>query len=203
MNQQTEQFRTNAQGHKVPLSLIKQVDLDRDELIDELFSKAKSLREQMATFKQAAMGDIYAFVELAAEKYEVNIGGKKGNLSLTSFDGLHQIRISIANTLHFDERAQAAKSLIEECVDEWTQDTRAEVKTIVEHAFKTNSDGQLSVSKILGLFRLDIKDEKWQRGMEALKDSMQVVSSNSYIRFYYKPHPDSKFIQMPLDMPSV
>lgn len=196
----TENHKLNAQGHLVPISKIKQIDLDRDDLIDELFGKAEQLREQMVSFKTQAMNDVYAFVELVAEKYDAKLGGKKGNISLTSFDGKRQIRIQMAELLHFDERAEAAKALIDECILEWSEGSNDNIKALVDHAFKTNTEGQLSAGRILGLLRLEIDDHKWKQAMEALKDSMQITGSSAYVRFYFRPNTESKFQNLALDM---
>lgn len=201
--QQPEGYKANAQGHMVPLSKIKQIDLDRDDLIDELFGKAEGLREQMVEFKAQAMNDVYAFVELVAEKYDAKLGGKKGNISLTTYDGKRQIRIQMAELLHFDERAEAAKALIDECIHEWSEGSNDNIKALVDHAFKTNTDGQLSAARILGLLRLDITDPKWVKAMEALKDSMQITGSSAYIRFYWRPTVESKFQNLSLDLASI
>jgi Protein of unknown function (DUF3164) len=200
MNQTNEGFKINAQGHHVPVAKIKEVDLDRDELIDELFKEANDVRHAMIRFKQKAMSDVTAFVELVAEKYGAKLGGKKGNISLVSFDGRRQIRIQIAEHLHFDERVQVAKSLIDDCINEWSADSNDNIKALIEHAFKTNTDGQLNTGRILGLLRLEIDDPKWLEAMEALKDSIQVIGSSAYIRFYERPSPDAKFQNIPLDL---
>ena len=201
--QNPDGFKYNAQGHLVPISKIKQIDLDRDALIDELFSKARVLQEQMLAFKNQAMGDVRAFVDLVAEKYDTKLGGRKGNISLVSFDGKLQIRIQVSEHLHFDERVQVAKSAIDECIHEWTADSSDNIKVLVEHAFQTNQDGQLNTGRILGLLRLDITDAKWVEAMEALKDSIQVIGSSEYIRFYYRRSVDDKFQNLSLDMASL
>ncbi|MCS5516184.1 DUF3164 family protein [Pseudomonas qingdaonensis] len=71
-------FRQDAKGHLVPEELIKPIDLARDELVNELVGHAKSVSATLAHFKAVAFGDIKAFVELSAEQYKANIGGKKG-----------------------------------------------------------------------------------------------------------------------------
>ena len=43
MNNQTEAMRQNAQGHLVPESLIKPIDLLRDEVVLKQVAKAKEL----------------------------------------------------------------------------------------------------------------------------------------------------------------
>lgn len=197
------EYLTNAQGHLVPFNLVPDIDKDREELINEIFGNALEVRDLMATFKQAAMGDVHAFVELAAEKYDAKLGGKKGNISLLNFDGTRKIQIQIAEHLHFDERLLAAKALVDECIREWTADSNDNIKALIEHAFQTDKEGNLNTGRVLGLMRLEIKDEKWIEAMAALKDSMQVVSSTSYIRLYQRESTNAKFEAISLDMAAI
>ncbi|AUZ85807.1 DUF3164 family protein [Methylophaga nitratireducenticrescens] len=197
------EYRKNALGHLVPIDAIKRVDLDRDELISELFSKARALRSDMIDFKTLATGDVSAFVDLVAEKYGKQLGGKKGNITLLSFDGCQKIQISIQEHLHFDERILAAKEIIYDCVAKWTADSNDNVKALIDLAFKADKDGRLATGKILSLLRLEIDDEEWEKAMEALKDSIQIIGSTSYIRFYQRPSANEKFQQVSLDLASM
>ncbi|MEW4983100.1 MAG: DUF3164 family protein [Cycloclasticus sp.] len=194
------QYKTNALGHLVPLHMVKEIDQDRDQLISELFDQASVLQKQMQTFKTHSMGDVTAFVELVAEKYQAKLGGKKGNISLLSFNGCQKIQISIQEHLHFDERILAAKEVIYACVAKWTKDSNDNVKALIDLAFKADKDGRLATGKILSLLRLEINDPDWENAMEALKDSIQIIGSTSYIRFYQRPNADAKFQQIGLDL---
>jgi len=174
----------NAQGNLVPEEAIKPIDKERDKLVKKLVASARALQATMAAFKSGAMGDVETFVERSAERYDVKLGGKKGNITLPSFDGQYKIQLAVADRLVFDERIQAAKALVDECIHEWTTDSSAEIKALIEHAFQADKEGQLNTGRILGLMRLSIEDKKWQRAMDAIKDSMQVASTCSYLRIY-------------------
>jgi len=195
-----EGYLKNQQGHLVPINSIDQHDLDRDELIQELVSGAKVLQTAMAKFKAQAMGDIEAFIDLAAERYEVKLGGRKGNVSLTSFDGRYKIQIAVSDRLVFDERIQAAKALVDECILIWTEGSSSEIKALVEHAFQTDKEGKINLGRILSLMRLSIDDPKWRRAMDAIKDSMQVASSSTYLRIYERQEDGKKYQQIVLDI---
>jgi len=200
---QNPEYLTNQQGHLVPFNLVPELDKDREELINDIFAEAIEIRDQMLTFKQSAMGDVHAFVELAAEKYNAKLGGKKGNISLLNFDGTRKIQIQVADHLHFDERLLAAKALVDECIHEWTADSNDNIKALIEHAFQTDKEGNLNTGRVLGLMRLAITDEKWIQAMAALKDSMQIISSTSYIRLYQRESANAKFQAISLDMATV
>ncbi len=187
-------YRADANGRLVPESMIKPIDLTRDQLVSELSRKALEMSERIAQFKASVFADINAFVDLSGEQYGVNLGGKKGNITLYTYDGRYKVQIAIAEHLVFDERLQAAKHLIDECIVAWSADSRDEIKVLVQSAFDTDKEGKINTGRVLGLRRLDIKDEKWQRAMNAIGESLQVVGSKSYVRFYervgedeYKP----------------
>ena len=126
---------TNAQGHLVPVSTIKPIDIARDSLVKELMAKAQALSKAIADFKLASFGDIAAFVELSAEQYGAKVGGKKGNVTLTSYDGRYKVQRAIQEHISFDERLQAAKALIDECITDWTQGSRPEIRALINDAF--------------------------------------------------------------------
>ncbi len=91
--------------------MIKPIDLERDALVLGLVEKASAASDVPAKFKASAFGDIEAFVELSAEQYGAQIGGKKGNVSLISFDGRFKIMRAVQESIAFDERLQAARAV--------------------------------------------------------------------------------------------
>lgn len=178
------QYRQDAKGNLVPLENIREIDLVRDELVMGIVAKAKTLRQEMADFKTHSMGDIGAFVELSGERFGAKLGGKKGNVTLHSFDGRYRVQLAMQDSLMFDEGLLAAKALIDECINEWTEGSRTELKTLVNAAFQVDKEGNISTTRVLGLRRLQIDDAKWRRAMEALSDSLQVHTSKAYIRVH-------------------
>lgn len=176
--------RRDAKGRLVPEAQIKPIDRTRDELVHELWIKAEAVHKALAEFKLAAFADIEAFVDLSAEQYGVTLGGNKGNVQLLSFDGELRIQRAIAERIVFDERLQAAKELIDECLTEWTVDARPEIAMLVQDAFRVDQAGNIRTGNVLALKRLAIEDPRWQRAMEAIGDAVQVVGSKSYIRFH-------------------
>ncbi|RKW27744.1 MAG: DUF3164 family protein [Kingella sp. (in: b-proteobacteria)] len=196
------QYRQDARGNLVSVDNIKPIDLARDDFIREAFAKVLPLREQMKELKAQQMADANAFVDLSVEQY----GAKrsvKGNITLTSFDGKLRIAIAQADVLHFDERLQAAKALIDECLNEWTQDSRAELKTFVLQAFDVSQEGKINVRKVLDLRKLDIADEKWQRAMKAIADSLHTQATREYIRYYQRNEETGEYEHLALDFARV
>ena len=197
---QADKFRRNAKGHWVPVEQIKDIDRLRDDLVMEVIAKVKALQEEMRRVKAEISSEVEAFLELSAREYDTAYGGKKGNVTLASFDGQYQVKRAVADHLAFDERLQVAKELIDQCIHEWTAGSSSEVQALVEHAFQTDKEGKISTARVLGLRSLNIKDEKWQQAMQAIMDSIQITGSKSYLRFYERQGEDGPHRQIPLDV---
>lgn len=195
-----EGYMPDSQGRLVPKAHIKQVDLDRDSLVRELAAEAIEINERLRKFRERAHGDIQAFAELSAERYGAKLGGRKGNLTLTTFDGSMKIVRAIADVLVFDERLQAAKALIDACLAEWVEGTRTEVRTLIGDAFKVDREGKIDTARVLSLRRLEIHDERWQRAMTAISDSLRVATSRSYIRVYRRIAGSDEYTPINLDL---
>ena len=179
-----EGYMRNAQGHLVPLELVKPIDQERDRLVRELAALAKGLNAGLVAGKSKMFGDVAAFVELSAEQYGVKRGGLKGNVTLSTYDGAYKLQIATAENVTFDERLQAAKTLIDECINDWAKDSRPEIMVLVQQAFQTDKEGNLNVGRILGLRRLQIDDERWKSAMTAISESVQVIGTKQYVRVY-------------------
>jgi len=197
-----EGYMENAQGHQVPLDQVQEIDRVRHELVLEKVSKVKNMMLALAGLKSELMADVGAFVQLSAEKYGARIGGNKGNVTLMSYDGKYKIVRQIADNITFDERLQAAKALIDECLRDWTEGARSELHAIVNQAFEMDKAGNISTTRVLGLRRLDISDERWLQAMKAIGDSIQVTGTKPYVRIYERGE-NGAYTAIPLDIAAV
>ena len=196
-------YMRNAQGHLVPLELVKPIDQERDRLVRELVALAKDLNARLVAGKSKMFGDVAAFVELSAEQYGVKRGGTKGNITLPTYDGAFKLQIATAENVTFDERLQAAKTLIDECINEWAKGSRPEIMVLVQQAFQTDKEGNLNVGRILGLRRLEIADARWQEAMKAISESVQVIGTKQYVRLYERVGDSDRYVPIALDMVAV
>lgn len=194
-----EGYKQDARGHLVPLDMIKPIDLARDDLVRELVAAGQTLSDQIAAFKRRVYSDVGAFVSMSAEEYGAKFGGEKGNITLPTFNGEYKLQISKADNITFDERLQAAKDLVDECITEWSEGSRPEIKVLVQQAFETDKEGSINAGRVLALRRLDIKDEKWQSAMLAISESVQVVGTKTYIRLYERLE-NGAYVGIPLDI---
>ena len=198
-----EGYKKDSQGRLVPEALIKEIDKARDGLVMEIINKALPVRETLGEFKANTIGDIEAFVALSAEQYGVKLGGKKGNVQLLSFDGRYKVMLKQQEHIVFDERIEAAKEMIDNCLNRWTEGSRPEIKVLVERAFRTNHKGQLRTAEILGLKNLEIEDDEWRQAMVALVDSITVSGSTAYVNLYQRVGDTDRWEHISLDLAAV
>lgn len=193
-------YMQDAQKRLTPVEMIDPIDLERNDLVVEMVNQAKALKKQLIAFKLSGMGDIAALIELSADKYNVKMGGKKGNVSLTSYDGRYKVQRSIAENIDFDERLQVAKELIDQCIQRWADGVDSKVRVLVDHAFQVDKEGNISTSRILSLRRIKIDDEQWNQAMEAIADSIRISGSTTYLRLYERVGDSERYEPISLDI---
>lgn len=194
-----EGYMRDHRGDLIAVKNIRPIDLLETQTVDKIIGHALELRDRIHRFYFHSIDDIDAFLKLAAEKYNAKRGGKKGNLVLTSFDGLRQVRLQVQERVTFGHELHAAKVLIDQCLSEWSEGANDHLRAVVNHAFRVDNDNQLNVSAILDLLRMEIADPTWQRGREALKDSLRSIGTSSYMRFYQR-QPGGKWQAISIDI---
>ncbi len=194
-------YRQDARGHLVPIESIKEIDLLRDQLVSTIIDRAKGQSGQLSAFKNEIMAQIDDFVDTSAARFGAKrLGGKKGNITLLSFDGAMKVVLAINETLVFDERLQIARDLILKCIQDWSEGSSPEIVTLINDAFQVDKAGNISVSRVLGLRRLDITDKRWLRAMNAISESIQIASSKRYIRMYERVGDSDEYAPITLDV---
>ena len=192
-------YRENARGELIPVKTIRQSDLVIDEFVNEAALSWVDLQQLIRDFKTQIFGDVQALLDLIAEKYQVQRGGKKGNVQLFSFNGRYKLIVAVADSISFGPELQAAQQLISDCLHVWTQDSGVELKTIVNAAFAVNAEGKVNVGRILSLRRYNIDSEDWRQAMAAIGDAIMVVGSKQYMRLYRRNEAGA-YIAIPLDI---
>ena len=178
------EFMVNSKGDFTLLEMVKPQHKLEDEAVRKIMEFAVSLNEQIARFRGHTMTDLGDFDALIAQEYNAKIGGAKGNRTYQTYDGLMKVQVQVQDLIDFGSELHAAKSLIDECIIEWSVDSRPEIQSIVTRAFNTDSEGKINRSEIFMLMRHEIDDPRWKRAMDAIRDAMRVTGSKEYIRFY-------------------
>ena len=130
-----EGYMRNSRGGLDPIDMVKEIDKLRDQMVKEIVVESMAESKRLQSMKQKFFETISSFVDLSAEQYGIQYGGKKGNMSFLSYDGEYKVLVSINENVVFDERLQIAKQLIDDCISDWAKDSRSEIKALVQDAF--------------------------------------------------------------------
>ena len=198
-----EGYWLDPKGNLVPDANVKEIDKLRDQTVRTIFEKVYEIHDLLKNFKDSSFSDIANFSQISADQYGAKIGGNKGNLSLSSYDGRLKIQRNIAEKISFNEQLQAAKQLIDECLEEWTDGSRNEIKALINRTFNVDKKGEISTSKVLALKTIDIKHPKWQQAMQAISDSINIIGSKAYLRFYTRNDETGVYLPISLDIASI
>ena len=196
-------YMLDENGNQIRIENIKPIDLERDTLVKKLIDSGKQVSEALREYKSNAFADIAALIELSAEQYGAKVGGRKGNVTLYTFDKRYKVQRAMSENIVFDERLQAAKSLIDECLHEWTANANPNLQAIVNRAFEVDKEGNISTGRVLSLRRLEITDARWVRAMQAISDSIQTIGSKAYVRLYERVGDTDEYVPIPLDVAGV
>lgn len=200
-----EGYLEDAKGRLVPQDQISPLEIEEDALVRHVYEMFKAQHELLTVLKLKTFSGVQALVDLADEQYGAKIGGKKGNLTLYSFDGRIKLTRKNADDIAFGIELQAAKALIDECLHEWTEGGPEEIKALITDAFRVDKEGKISTGKVLGLRRHKFKHPKWRRAMEAISDAVKVVAQKSYVQVFVRAssNPDAAWVNLSLDFARV
>lgn len=187
-------------GAKLPVSIVKPQHVLEDELVRQEISHAAALSEQLSRFLGHFFDNLGAYEALVAERYGATVGGKKGNKTLMSYDGLFKMTVQVADNVVFGPELKVAKTLVDECLTDWSAGAGDELKAVITRAFNTDKEGQINRAALYSLLRLEISDERWKQAMQAIRDAMRVVGSKSYVRFYRRETSDAAWQPITIDL---
>src|SRR5699024_10885217 len=111
-----EGYMRNALCHLVPVEQVREQDKLRDEAARALATEAVELNRRLTEFKRRSLGEIADLVQIAAERYGERIGGEKGNVAITTYDGEYKVTRTYAERLAFTEELEVAKALVNACI---------------------------------------------------------------------------------------
>jgi hypothetical protein len=191
--------RTDSKGRICPASIISPVDAARDDLVNDMVASWKSERIQLRTIKITGFANIEEFLTFSLANYEVKMGGKKNGVTLTNFSQSAKVVISYAERITFTEELMAAKVLIEELIEEKSENVDDITKTLLMNAFSLN-DGNINTAEILKLRRINIVHPKWEEAMQAISKAILPMGAKGYVRVYERANIDSEWEAISLDI---
>ena len=172
------------EGNTVPTQYVPKIDKERDRAAQSIYKKALNLNERLSQFK----ADAFEISDQLFKKMlkENNIkSDRKGNYSITSFDKDIKIEVSVQKRVEFDDHINLAHAKIKEFLTAKTGEAGHDIQELINHAFQVDK-GRMDAKRVLGLFKLNIKDKLWAEAMELIRKSISTNVSNRYMRIWKK-----------------
>ncbi|ACM37181.1 hypothetical protein RvVAT039_04580 [Agrobacterium vitis] len=195
-----KEYMANAKGALVPLELVKPQEKLRDESVRKVMAYAVDISARIARFRAHCMDDLDALDAVLEQEYGAKSGGIKGNRTYQTIDGLMRVSVAINDFETAGPELQVAKSLIDECLNEWTSDARVEIRALITRAFDTDKEGKVNLKEIKKLTKLAIEDERWVQAVRAINDAINVAYSKQYIRFHVRNSVQDEWIAVTVDI---
>ncbi len=196
----------NGSGKWVPKKNIPKKDLKRDSIVSKLFSRAEKTESNIRTFKDTVLKEVNSWIEYLEEEAGISgatLKNTKGNICLTDLAGQKQIIVKINDMIEFDEGLNIAKTLIDECLSSWSEGANDNIKAIISEAFNVDKKGKVNTYMVLRLLKLKIRDKRWEKAMELIKESMNVAGSRRYVNFRVRKSRDDKWKSINLNFSTI
>lgn len=193
-------YMADAKGNLTPVELIRPQHLLEDETVRKIMGFALALSDQVARFKGHVFEDLGAFDEILSQEYELTKGGPKGNRTYQTHDGLMKIEVRVADLIDFGPELQVAKGLLDECLNEWSAESRPEVRALITKTFNTDKEGQVNRALLFTLLRMEVEEPRWNRAMDAIREAIRIVGSKTYYRIQMRDSFDAPWETVTIDL---
>lgn len=196
-----EGYVRDAKGNLIAEKNVKASDLLIDQTVRKIADFADELSARIARFKGHTHDDIETLLALLGAQYGVaRARSPKGDITLTSFDGLLKVVQRSQDQLEFGPELQIAKELLDELIAEWGTGATDELKVLVNSAFDTSKTGRINRDAVFRLRRLEFSHAKWPMVQAAITDSIRSLGTKSYIRIYRRATTEAGWEIIPINL---
>ena len=183
----------NARGWLLPEREVKSKDLLESRFVDAFHGLAAAAAAACDHVRLSAFSEIDALVGMIVSDAGGDASAQRGKVTLQNMTATRRIVIDRRDTVAFGPEVAAAKDRVMACVRKWSDGANAHLVQLAMAAFQANGNGDLSVSKVAALWRIECADEDWQAAMAALKDALRPTGTATYLRFHERQDPDGKW----------
>lgn len=175
-------YLENAVGGYIPVECVSEIDLLRSDTVWEIALDAETEAARRAEKHAKWLNDMLAFMAISSETHGVKIGGRKGNVTISTHAGEYRVQIAVQTRIVFDERLRVAQQMLEQYAFAIASDAGPEIRAIISNAFQVDTEGKINVPKILDLQKIDIQDTRWRDAMQVIYASIGHLKSGTYLR---------------------
>jgi len=194
------QFFTDQSGDSVSRKYLSDYDIERQLELQSVVKDWLAERDRL---------EALAAKTFASAKYLEDLRGtgmaERGNMQITSFDGLTKIEIAASWRIVLDDRAIEAKHMMINYVNLGLGDVRdadhqQAVRAIINDTFTPTASGCLRNAMIIRLLNYKISAPEWLKACAMLRDSMQTTKGKAYLRVWTRSSLNADWQMIRLDL---
>lgn len=187
MKQAKPKYMINSDGDPVPVKHVSTYEKKTEHKVQAIYKRWNKTRRALEKCMADCVADM-AYLQDERVKLPGGKLGKKGNFSVSSFDGLVNIQIKQNYQISLDDRAKQARDLMFDYAEkqvakmgEASGENFPFLMQLIEDTFRPNSIGALPYGKVLQLLRYDIKAVQWLKARALLVDSIKPQKGKAYL----------------------
>lgn len=200
-----EQTMTDSMGAEVPIRYVSKYDRERDRIVQRIKTRWEKGRQELEKIMADSLADLEKLAQARGEA-GLDVAGAKGNMQVSSFNGLTTVGLVVRYEIHLDERVRQARDLMLDyargLAAKLGGDDAQALLELIDEAFQATRSGSLSVSRVLSLMRRDIKAKQWQEAKRLLNESMETRRGKSYLRVDHRSSRQHDPVPIRLDIAS-
>lgn len=192
----------DSMGAEVPIRHVTKYDRTRDAMVRRIYARWTKARANLEKVMEESLSDLD---KIALARGDIGIDlAAKGNLQVSSFDGMITVGLNVRYEIHLDERVIMARELMFACARRISSKLNSDEVNMLEvltaEAFQPTRTGSLPIARVLSLMKHEVKDPDWIKAKQLLADSMETRRGKSYVRVMVRPDRQHDPIPIRLDI---
>ena len=195
-------YFVDQKGDNVPKKYVQDYDMERQLELESVVKGWLAERERLEKLLERTMESATYLEGLRGTAM-----AERGNMQITSFDGLMQLEITTAWNIVLDDRAIEAKHamvayLKKSLGDVKTFEDHQAILAVIEDTFTPTKGGCLRNAMVVRLLNFKILAQEWQDACTKLRAAMQTIRGKSYLRVNTRPSIQGEWQMIRLDINS-
>lgn len=193
-------YLVDQNGERIPRKYVSDYDIERQMELESNVKEWLAERERLENLAEKT---------IQSAKYLEALRGtgmaERGNMQITSLDGLKQMEIVTAWRIELDDRATEAKHAMVEYVKKGLEEVKdpsakQTLLAIIKDTFTPTRSGCLRNAMVVRLLNYNIKAKEWQDACALLRSAMQSIRGKTYLRINVRKSINDDWQMIRLDM---
>lgn len=181
-------YLINAKGEKILKEYIKDDDLKRDQLVNDVFFEIETLEKEMAERKKEILNKVKKFYLDMAKAKKVRIDGDDilSNIVLKSYDEKKEVKVYKNDIISIpDEQLKLAEKCFKNYIQKMKTDGKivSDIEMIINRVFSFDRKSGISKTRVIDLLSIQINDKEWAKGVKIIREAIKTIATKEYINF--------------------